>query len=265
MKKVVGFMVLAVMVASFASVSCKAGEDGDTVYIPYTPETKDNENENKAAETAHVPQIKTQPQGASYTVGSKNVNPLRVIAEVTDGGTLSYQWYKTDGSPINGATSATFQPFDDGKAPFVETETIYSYYCIVTNTYENATDTTHKTQTKQTSTAVITVKPLPKPVAPAIPDGKNLSGTAAGESKVSLSIEASVTDEGSISYQWYKDGAEISGATNPSYEAVESGKYYVEVINSLRGLATKIKSNECTVTIGGGNSSGDAGINIDFN
>ena len=488
MKKVVGFMVLAAMVASFASVSCKAGEDGDTVYIPYTPETKDSEKENKAAEMAHVPVITSQPQGATYTVGTSDVNPLRVIAEVTDGGkleyqwyqddveisgatnksftpdvsatgkhdyncrvtntlgssirekfsdyakiivqagvtttvaaipeitaksadktykseentdpisvtatvtasenklagtlsyqwfidgvklpgatnyiyeigkaenvdsqtthkyycevtntandatdkthisetvksgeiiikiipkyydltsaaspvitidpqgaiysvdeatrpdvsplsvaatvednglekagALSYQWYKADNTPVEDATSETFQPFHDGKAPLVESETAYSYYCVVTNTYEQATDTNHKIQTKKSAVATITVKPLPKPVTPTIPADKNLSETASGEAKVMLSVEAKVTDGGTISYQWYKDGTPISEATNSSYEANESGKYYVEVTNSLRGFSTKIKSNECTVTIGGGSNTGDAGIDIDFN
>lgn len=481
MKKVVGFMVLAAMVASFASVSCKAGEDGDTVYIPYTPETKDSEKENKAAEMAQVPVITSQPQGATYTVGTSDVNPLRVIAEVTDGGkleyqwyqddveisgatnksftpdvsatgkhdyncrvtnilgssvrekfsdyakiivqagvnttvaatpvitaksadktykseentdpisvtatvtasenklagtlsyqwyingnkipnattntytigkaenvdspkinkyycevtntaneatdkthisetvksgeiiikiipkgydltsaaspvitidpqgaiysvdeavsplsvaatvkdnglekagTLSYQWYNADDTPVEGATSETFQPFGDGKAPVVETETTYSYYCVVTNTYKDATDPENKVQTKKSAVATITVKPLPKPVTPTIPADKNLPESATGESKVTLSVEATVTDGGTISYQWYKDGTPISGATNSSYEANESGKYYVEVTNSL---STTIKSNECTVTIGGGSNTGDAGIDIDFN
>ena len=488
MKKVVGFMVLAAMVASFASVSCKAGEDGDTVYIPYTPETKDSEKENKAAEMAQVPVITSQPQGATYTVGTSDVNPLRVIAEVTDGGkleyqwyqddveisgatnksftpdvsatgkhdyncrvtntlgssvrekfsdyakiivqagvtttvaaipeitakspdktytsedntdpisvtaivtatenklsgtlsyqwfidgreipratnyiyeigkaenvdsqtthkyycevtntandatdknhvsetvksgeicitiipkgynltsaaipeisgepqsaiysvdentrpdvtplsvsatvtdnglqkagTLSYQWYKKDGSIIRGATSETYQPFGDGKAPVVETETTYSYYCVVTNTYEDATDPENKVQTKKSADATITIKPLPKPVSPIFSEDKNLPESATGESKVTLSVEATVNDGGTISYQWYKDGTPISEATNSSYEANESGTYYVEVINSLRGFSAKIKSNECTVTIGGGSNTGDVGIDIDFN
>ena len=488
MKKVVGFMVLAAMVASFAFVSCKAGEDGDTVYIPYTPETKDSEKENKAAEMAQVPVITSQPQGATYTVGTSDVNPLRVIAEVTDGGkleyqwyqddveisgatnksftpdvsatgkhdyncrvtntlgssvrekfsdyakiivqagvtttvaaipeitakspdrtytsedntdpisvtaivtatenklsgtlyyqwfidgreipdatnyiyeigkaenvesqkthkyycevtnkandatdknhvsetvksgeicitiipkgynlssaatpeisgepqsaiysvdentrpdvtplsvsatvtdnglqkagTLSYQWYKKDGSIIQGATSETYQPFENGKAPVVETETTYSYYCVVTNTYEAATDPENKVQTKKSADATITIKPLPKPVSPIFSEGKNLPESANGESKVTLSVEATVNDGGTISYQWYKDGTPISGATNSSYEANKSGTYYVEVTNSLRGFSTRIKSNECTVTIGGGSNTGDAGIDIDFN
>lgn len=35
------------------------------------------------------------------------------------------------------------------------------------------------------------------------------------------------------SYQWYKDGAVISGANNQSYTALETGNYYVEVSNDF--------------------------------
>lgn len=52
---------------------------------------------------ASEPVITEQPQAATYQKGADKVNFLKInVQEVTDGGTLSYQWYK-DGKAIEGA------------------------------------------------------------------------------------------------------------------------------------------------------------------
>jgi uncharacterized repeat protein (TIGR02543 family) len=87
---------------------------------------------------AETPVITAQPQGGSVTVGAAGAtHPLTIAASVTDGGTLSYQWYRntdasnTGGTLISGATSATYL------APIGSTETFY-YYVVVTNTNNSA-------------------------------------------------------------------------------------------------------------------------------
>lgn len=83
---------------------------------------------------AQLPNITAQPQGATYTQGEVAV-PLSVVASVTDGGTLSYQWYAhgddgtMQGTAIDDASSSTYTP-DTGE---FEIGTIY-YSCEVTNT-----------------------------------------------------------------------------------------------------------------------------------
>jgi hypothetical protein len=83
---------------------------------------------------AEKPVITQQPQDqVVYT----NANPtLSVQANVTDGGTLSYQWYRNStrsnqgGEAIEGATDAIYAP------PTSSVGTVY-YYVVVTNTSIN--------------------------------------------------------------------------------------------------------------------------------
>jgi formylglycine-generating enzyme required for sulfatase activity len=80
---------------------------------------------------------------------------LTVTASVTDGGTLTYQWYSNDtdsdsgGSPV-GTNSSSFTP------PTTSLGTIY-YYVEVTNTIPDNGDGGDKTATATSNTASITV------------------------------------------------------------------------------------------------------------
>lgn len=100
---------------------------------------------------AQIPTITEQPQDAAYFVGDK-AKALSIKARVSDGGTLSYQWYRTDlltsgsqAEAISGATGFSYLPPTDSPSTF-------SYYCQVTNTLpsgESVSTVSH--------TAVITV------------------------------------------------------------------------------------------------------------
>lgn len=99
------------------------------------------------------PNIQKEPQSASYTVGDTPAE-LTVTASVSDGGTLSYQWYRntidstTGGTEISGATSKSYMP------PTDQVGTVY-YYCTVTNTNPNANG--NKTAAATSATAKITI------------------------------------------------------------------------------------------------------------
>lgn len=93
-----------------------------------------------------------------------------------------------------------------------------------------------------------------------------------------LTVEASVSDGGVLSYQWFKDEKEISSAVTSSYTPstteVGSSVYYVRVTNTFPEATGKTESsvNSLKVTVkvsGGGSSSsgetGSGGIEIDFN
>ncbi len=87
------------------------------------------------ASLAEKPAINTQPQDVTADVGEEAL--LSVDAEVTDGGTLSYQWYQNDtdtntGGTLVGTDSNTFS------APTDVPGTSY-YYCKVTNTKDGDT------------------------------------------------------------------------------------------------------------------------------
>jgi len=78
---------------------------------------------------AQTPNITVQPEDAIYTGSSIT---LRVTASVTDGGTLSYQWYSNtaasneNGTLINGETSTNYRPVTTVDGTFF-------YYVAVTN------------------------------------------------------------------------------------------------------------------------------------
>ena len=84
-----------------------------------------------------APVITTQPTGAVYNVPGTTVSALTVAASVSDGGTLSYQWFvnsannTSNATDIAGATNAAFTP------PIHTTGTAY-YFCRVTNTLGGA-------------------------------------------------------------------------------------------------------------------------------
>jgi hypothetical protein len=100
--------------------------------LPPIPCEDCNKAECECPVPSQTPVIATQPTGATYNRNA-TVNPLTVVASVTDGGTLSYQWYSnttnsnSGGTAIEGATGASFTP------PTSTAGTVY-YYVIVTNT-----------------------------------------------------------------------------------------------------------------------------------
>lgn len=171
---------------------------------------------------------------------------LRVTAKSTDGGSLSYQWYKAAdefsvGVVISGATATSWIVTADSEA---------YYYVVVVNTKDGKTTQAVSTRTH----VVITDNPdevvFPKkPVVLAAPVG----GTIKNGSSHSLSVIAKSMDDGSLSYQWYRaedeiaDGVAISGATAAVYalnvaDAATEAYYYVVVTNSLNGQIASVKS-----------------------
>jgi formylglycine-generating enzyme required for sulfatase activity len=83
---------------------------------------------------AKRPVIKTQPVSKLYSLNQTNVTSLFVVMEnPTDGGELSYQWYRAlansneGGIPIEGETKESFKP------P-VDTKGVEYYFVEVTNT-----------------------------------------------------------------------------------------------------------------------------------
>ena len=167
---------------------------------------------------------------------------LKVVANAPDKGTLSYEWHKVSGGSdsVVGSGSATYTASGAGE-----------YYVVVTNTRNSLTATT-KSATCNVGTKVDAAKPT---------FDTDLKSTGYIGDK--LTVKASVTDKGTVSYQWYKDGMPLSGETGESYTPTEAGKYYVIATNTkddVNGDKTaQTKSTECTVsaktTITNGNAS----------
>jgi hypothetical protein len=149
------------------------------------------------AETvAQAPTITVQPVGATYTQ-EEAAEPLLVEANVTDGGTLSYQWYSQtmdknfEGTVIPDETNSTYVP-PTGE---LDVGTTY-YYCVVTNTNNEAT--THKTTTATSDATAVTV------VAATAPTVSGLRAERKGANNVEFYFTPSTT--GTYGYDISKKG-----------------------------------------------------------
>lgn len=92
---------------------------------------------------AQMPTIVSYSSSTTYDEGA-TPNSLFVIANVSDGGTLTFQWYKNgsnfdnaqSGTAISGGYQSTITPTSDETA---------TYYCRITNSLNGATPTTNQT------------------------------------------------------------------------------------------------------------------------
>ena len=210
---------------------------------------------------ASKPVITEQPQAATYQKDADDVNLLKInVQELTDGGTLSYQWYK-DGKPIEGATKSCV-------APDVSTVGNFVYYCSVTNTLGKSTAST---ESERVTISVISNQNVEKTYAavPSITENPVNATYKSGAGVIALKVTAEVKAEGNalkgdIKYQWYKDDEKIASATSASYQPfatapevseVKEYKYYCEVTNDCTATATgdkktaTTKSAEVTITV----------------
>ena len=211
---------------------------------------------------ASKPVITEQPQAATYQKGADKVNFLKInVQELTDGGTLSYQWYK-DEKAIDGATKNSVKPDVTTVGNFV-------YYCAVTNTLGKSTAST---ESERVTISVIPVNQNDEKTYAAVPlitenpaNATYKSGADVSALKVTAEVKAEGNAlKGDVKYQWYEDGEKIASATSASYQPFENApdvgevkeyKYYCEVTNDCTATATgdkktaSAKSAEVTITV----------------
>lgn len=133
--------------------------------------------------------------------------------------TITYQWYK-DAVALPGATSATY------RIPKASLAHAGDYYAVATNKLGSVTSTT----------ARLTVTPATPPTINT--NGRATSVSIGGR----ISFSASSSGSSPITFQWYRNGAPISGATSYYLEltpvtAADAGTYHV-VATNIAGSAT---------------------------
>ncbi len=140
-----------------------------------------------------------------------------VVLSTTNVQGLSYQWQK-NGSNIAGATGYTYTATTTG-----------SYTVIVTNSNNCSA---------QSVATSVTVNPLP--ALPVV--------TASGPTTFCQggNVILSTTNLSGLTYQWQKNGSNISGATGTTYTATTSGTYTVIATNNNNCSST---STATTITI----------------
>ena len=85
---------------------------------------------------------------------------------------------------------------------------------------------------------------------------------------VTLEVAASVTDGGKVTYQWYKNGAQIAGATGVSYtvdtSAAGEAKYVAVAINTLNDKTKEKQSATTVVKVAAKDNNGNVSGGFDF-
>ncbi|MFD0960740.1 Ig-like domain-containing protein [Paenibacillus chungangensis] len=199
-----------------------------------------------ALANAAVPVISAHPQDANVDQGAPSIT-LSVTASGSGSGTLSYQWMRNStnsyigGSTINGATSATYDiPTSTPRDEY--------YYVVVTNT-DNSVSGINKATTRS-DFAHVTVNALANAADPVISAHPQDANVDQGAPSVTLSVTASASGSGTLSYQWmrnstnsYIGGNTINGATSATYDIPTStprDEYYYVVVtntdNSVSGI-----------------------------
>jgi hypothetical protein len=158
-----------------------------------------------------APSITTQP--LSSTLPSGGSITLSVVASGSE--PISYQWIK-DGVAIQGATAPTLTVNSPG-----------SYTASVTNTSGSVI-----------SAPAVVSAPIVL-VAPNITK-QPVGGTFQTLGSISLPFTLSVTASGStpLTYQWRKDGVNISGAMGSALVATTTGSYSVVVSNAAGSVTS---------------------------
>jgi kumamolisin len=174
-----------------------------------------------------APAITRQPQSETVDIGQT----ASFGATVTGTAPLTYQW-KKNGTALTGATNATLV------IAGVQTSTAGNYTLFVSNSAGNVTS----------AVAILTVdsppapptppspptRPTPPVVAPTIFQQPHSETVTTGQTAV-FGVFANGTPP--LSYQWSKNGAAITGATNyylaiPDAQTANAGNYTVVVSNS---------------------------------
>lgn len=153
------------------------------------------------------PSGSVSPSSASFCKGGS--------VTITATGGSTYQWYR-NGTAINGATSAKYVASEEG-------------------TYTTEIFSSNGCKGKASNGSVVTEL--------AVPTGSISPSTVV----LCSGGSATLTVSGGTSYQWYRDGVAISGATLPNYTVATPGKYTADIISgSCKGKST----NAATVTSG---------------
>ncbi|HPD06617.1 MAG TPA: immunoglobulin domain-containing protein [Candidatus Bipolaricaulis sp.] len=201
-----GTAISGATTATYTIGSVAAGDAGS--YTVVVTNAAGSITSAAAVLTVNVPPTLTvQPAAQSACAGKS------VLFSVTAAGTppLAYQWEK-DGTPISGATTAIYT------IPAVTTADEGTYTVVVTNSC--GTVTSHAAALSVSTAPAITVHPAPQ--------------TVVAGSSATFSVTAAGTPP--LAYQWKRDGADIAGATEPSYTipavaSADAGSYTVVVTN----------------------------------
>jgi uncharacterized protein (TIGR02145 family) len=169
--------------------------------------------------------------GQTVTVGGTPIT-INSVQNATGNGTISYQWYK-NGNTISGATAANYTP------PTSDANTAGA----ITYTRRAKDNTCNTTLTPSVGSWVLTVT-CPSFNPGAIATGGQTLFVGGTPATIESTVNAT-SENGSISYQWYRNGNSISGATGANYTPPQSAATAAGVNTYTR----RAKDNVCNTTL----------------
>jgi hypothetical protein len=107
---------------------------------------------------AEQPEITAHPQSGSWNVGTAPTFELTVVADVEEGGSLSYQWYSNDSDSNDGGDEIVGEETDTltlSKDDYTVNGEYY-FYVVVTNTNDNVTGTQTASVASEAATVTVT-------------------------------------------------------------------------------------------------------------
>lgn len=240
----------------FGSYICKFTSGGDTVATNVVEVTE--------APISQGLVIDGIMKGVAVRVGSQ----LKVTPRSDVPCTYTYQWWahgetSGDDTEIEGATSDTFEVVD---LNYNNVDISYGISCRVTfNSTQSA-----KSIVRDSERAIFTKSQPGDPVAPVFKTNLSEEKKCYVGENVELKVEATVTDSGTVTYQWFKNGGAISGATDSTYKVdtseVGEFRYTVVAYNNLDGKQTAQPSGVTTVVkVAAVDNNGNITGGFDFN
>jgi hypothetical protein len=209
--------------STYTTPAAVAGDNGSTFTVTVTNSGGTVTSTPATLTVNTAPAITTPPANQTVSVGQ--TASFSVVASGT--APLTYQWYK-NGTAIGGATASSYTTpvtvIGDSGSLFTVT---------VTNTAGSATG----------GPATLTVNTAPTITTPPANQTVNAGQTA------SFSVVAS--GPGTLTYQWYKNGTAIGGATASSYTTPatvsgDSGSHFTVTVTNASGSVT---SGPATLTV----------------
>ncbi|KQO98619.1 hypothetical protein [Leifsonia sp. Leaf264] len=166
--------------------------------------------------------------------GTKTVG--QTLTAVTPAGlTYTYQWYRGS-SKISGATGRTYK--------LVTADGGTTVKVAVVGSKSGYTSLTRTSASTSTIVKLLTATPTPK-ITGTVKVGYKLTAVASTWAPATVSLK----------YQWYRDGAAISGATGSTYTVAGSSagkRITVKVTGAKTGYATVAKTSKSTAAVAKG-------------
>ncbi len=196
---------------------------------------------------AEQPAITTQPADSKCEIGEDS--RLEVVANASDGGSLTYQWYAN-----HTADTEYAQKIENAKSenyiPDTSAEGTMYYYVVVTNTITKG----GKTATNRTRSRFVKIETVSGQMASA-PQITEVTGGGTFEigEEAELGVAVNSPASGNLTYQWYRSkyadtkGQAIADANEAAYTAANEAAgtwYYYAAITNTEGDSSKTVNSE---------------------